>query len=303
MYSDGEPPHKVVKQSSLGKDQECQANYRANSILNSDAKVTLFNQILIIMLCRCHNMSFRYKLKLHFRRPINQQGKRFRKFSSTLIHQPMPKVREFMDIQPPSFKEVDNTRMKFFWRKPAFKFPRFEECLLGLTLTKGNGTHLKTLLDSYTSKQQEHVLILEKCQVRKIILTYLFKGDYPDLKIHSAPNFCPPFRSNIFQDDNKIVNNSVAVESKALRMKNVCNYRSLIVASFVLSLTLPTILIGKLMTKWRKRNLNLARRSRFQHQERRAGQIEHITFDQARGLHCPRDNTEEVEEKEQSTVC
>ena len=39
MYSDGEPPDKVVKQPALGKDPECEATHRANCFLNSDAKV------------------------------------------------------------------------------------------------------------------------------------------------------------------------------------------------------------------------------------------------------------------------
>ena len=41
MYSDGEPPDKVVKQPALGKDPECEATHRANCFLNSDAKVKL----------------------------------------------------------------------------------------------------------------------------------------------------------------------------------------------------------------------------------------------------------------------
>ena len=57
MYSDGEPPDKVVKQPALGKDPECEATHRANCFLNSDAKVTFFNHLrrvldpIIIVLC------------------------------------------------------------------------------------------------------------------------------------------------------------------------------------------------------------------------------------------------------------
>ena len=238
-------------------------------------------------------MSFQYKMKLHFGRPINQRGKQFREFSSEkLIRQPLPKVTEFMDIPPPNFAEVDNIRMKFFWRKPAFKFPRFEECLLGLTLTRGNGRSLNSPLDSYTSRQDEHVLVLERCKVGKITLTYLFNGDFPPQKIHSVANFCPT-----------CVNDSTEVGSKALRMGNICDYKSLILTSFVLSLILPTTVIGNLMVKWRRRQLILCKRGQFQrHQERgRTGQIQHITFDEARGVHWTRDQTEEpVGEEEQS---
>ena len=251
------------------------------------------------MLCRCHNMSFQYELKLHFRRPINQRGKLFRKFSSaTLIHQPIPKVTEFMDIQPPNFEEVNNFRMKFFWKKPAFKFPQFEECFGGLALTGEKGADLDTPLDFYTSRRDEHVLIIEKCKVKKITLTYFFNGDYPDLKIHSVPNFC-----SLSKGDAKIVSDSTKVFAKTSRMRTICDYKSLIVTSFVFSLVLPTIIVGRLMVKWRRRQLiltrNLLRRSQFQNHERRMGEIQHITFDEARGIKSTRDQTEQVGEEEE----
>ena len=166
------------------------------------------------MLCRCHKLSFQYKMKLHFGMPINQRGKRFREFSSaTMIHQPLPKVTEFMEIPSPIFEEVDNFRMKFFSKKPAFKFPRFEKCFSGLNLIDENGRALTMPLDFYISRQDEHVLILEKCKVREITLTYLFKGDLPRLKIHSVANFCPAFGPKI------------VIDSKASRMGNICDYK------------------------------------------------------------------------------
>ena len=179
--------------------------------------------------------------------------------------------------------------MKFFWRKPAFKFPRFEQCLRGLALTGENGKPLKTPLDFFTRGPDEHVLILEKCKVRRITLTYLFNGDYPDLEIHSVPNFCP---------------STDEVVSKASRMGNICNSKSFIVASFVLILILPTTVIGILVAKWRRKELLLAKRSRFQsHRERRtSGGVRHITFDEARGIDRTRDRTEEPEKEKSSST-
>ena len=238
-------------------------------------------------------MSFQYKLKLHYQRPTDLQGKRFRKFSSALIRQPMPKVTQFMEIQQPTFEEVDKFRMKFFWKKPAFKFPRFEECLLGLTLTRGNGTRLDTPLDSYTTKQEEHVLILERCKVRKISLTYLFKGDYPELKIKSAPNFCPPLKLSMVQGGDKTLNDSVAFDKGDLKIGTIWDQTEIVVI-FALSLILPTIVIGTLVLKWRTRNMKLTKRSRFQNKERKTGEIQHITYEEARSIEY---QTEEEEER------
>ena len=48
MCSEGEPSYKVVKQFSLGEDPECEETHRANCLLNSDAKVTLFNHLRLV---------------------------------------------------------------------------------------------------------------------------------------------------------------------------------------------------------------------------------------------------------------
>ena len=116
------------------------------------------------------------------------------------------------------------------------------------------------------------------------MMTYFFNGDYPDFKIHSTPNFCPSFESKIDE-----------VVSKASRMGNICEYKSLIVTSFVLSLIVPTTVIVSLVVKWRRRVLILTKRSRFQRDRegRSSGGIQHITFDEARGNDRTRDQTEE----------
>ena len=242
-------------------------------------------------LCRCHKMSFEYRLKLHFGwRRNNRQRRQFRTFStSTLVQQPVPNVAEFLNSPIPHFEEIDNSRMKFYWKKLSFKFAQFEECLEGLNLTEENGKSLSSVLSSYTSSKDEHVLVFEKCKVRKITVTYLFKGDYPPLEIPSTPKFCPP----TLQDEDTTMNNTITTESRMLKdNKSICAFGSAIVTSFAMTLILTSVLVGNRMVKRERAKKSNTEKSQSRFSKRVKVEVQHLTYNEARGIRWPGNHTE-----------
>ena len=236
-------------------------------------------------------MSFEYRLKLHFGWRRNNRPKRqFRTFScSTLVQQPVPKVAEFVNSPIPHFEEIDNSRMKFYWKKLSFKFAQFEECLEGLNLTEENGKSLSSVLSSYTSSKDEHVLVFEKCKVRKITVTYLFKGDYPPLEIPSTPKFCPP----TLQDEDTTMNNTITTESRMLKdNKSICAFGSAIVTSFAMTLILTSVLVGNRMVKRERAKKSNTEKSQSRFSKRVKVEVQHLTYNEARGIRWPGNQTE-----------
>ena len=236
-------------------------------------------------------MSFEYRLKLHFGWRRNNRPKRqFRTFSSsTPVQQPVPKVAEFVNSPIPHFEEIDNSRMKFYWKKLSFKFAQFEECLEGLNLTEENGKSLSSVLSSYTSSKDEHVLVFEKCKVRKITVTYLFKGDYPPLEIPSTPKFCPP----TLQDEDTTMNNTITTEPRMLKdNKSICAFGSAIVTSFAMTLILTSVLVGNRMVKRERAKKSNTEKSQSRFSKRVKVEVQHLTYNEARGIRWPGNHTE-----------